>query len=43
MMINAGKFLNDYKAEADKEVEQDNFKKLDILHHLTSGFKSLFT
>ena len=43
MMIITGKFLQAYKKEADKEVEQDNFKKLDILHHFTSGFKSLYT
>lgn len=26
-----------------REAEQHNFEKLDIMHHLTSGFKSLFT
>lgn len=26
-----------------KDVEHGNFEKLDIMHHLTSGFKSLFT
>lgn len=26
-----------------KDSEDQNFEKLDILHHLSSGFKSLFT
>ena len=32
-----------YHRIVDKEIEEGVFKKLDIIHHLTSGYKSLFT
>ena len=38
-----GKFLSKMHREMDEKIMQDDFKLLDIMHHYTSGFKSLFS
>lgn len=36
-------FVHDEYEKMMEQVKNDNFEKMDILHHLTSGFKSLHT
>ena len=43
MMVIVGTFLIQYHQVVDKEVAEDNYKKLAIMHHFTSGLKSLYS
>jgi hypothetical protein len=42
MYISARYIKEEFKT-LKKELEEENFDRLESLHHLTSGFKSLFT
>jgi acyl-CoA oxidase len=38
-----GRCIEDLLIENNKQVAQDNFKLLDVMHHLTAGIKSIAT
>jgi alkylation response protein AidB-like acyl-CoA dehydrogenase len=43
LMYMSARFVKEQYRTLLTELEQENFERLDSLHHLTSGFKSLFT
>lgn len=43
LMQMTGTFLIKMHRVVDKEVEQDKYKMLDVMHHFTSGLKSLYS
>ena len=38
-----GKYMQSLHRKMDKQIVNDDFKLLDLMHHLTSGFKSYFS
>jgi len=43
VMIVTGNLIHDLQTKMYEELKVGKFKLLDILHHLTSGMKSIYT